>query len=111
MKYKYDEPSEINKARFLEAVGAGIVALICQAIVDAAHYIDDYDWLLKRYGELLLHPDMQVRGVTVSCIGHLARLNDRADKQQLLSMLEPLLECHDIAGRVEDAMEDINTFL
>ena len=111
MQYKYDEPSEITKARFLEVIGASTIALICQAIVDAAHYIDDYDWLLKRYGELLNHPDLQVRGVTVSCIGHLARLNNRADKQQLLSILEPFLDCQDISGRVEDAMEDINTFL
>lgn len=111
MQYRYDEPSEITKSRFLEMVASGVTISICKAIVDAVHYIDDYDWLLEQYGELLHHRDVQVRGVTVSCIGHLARLNDEADKRQLLSILEPLLSCKDIVGRVEDAIEDINTFL
>jgi hypothetical protein len=111
MRYKYDEPSGITKEKFLEVIAAGVISIVCQAIVDAVHYIDDYDWLLNQYSNLLNHPDVQVRGVTVTCIGHLARLNERADKKQLLSILEPLLDISDISGRVEDAIEDIYAFL
>jgi hypothetical protein len=111
MQYKYDEPSEISKDGFRDAIASGEHVVVCKAIVDATHYIDDYNWLLEQYDELLNHRDVQARGVIVSCIGHLARLNDMADKQQLLSILEPLLSCQDIVGRVEDAIDDVNTFL
>lgn len=111
MTYVYDEPKKIDKSEFLEVVASGVVALICDAIVRAVHFIGDYDWLLCELTSLLRHSDIEVRGVTVTCIGHLARLNEKAKKDELLSVLEPLLSDGDFAGRVEDAIEDVNTFL
>ena len=111
MTYVYEEPKSIDKSEFLKIVASGVIALICDAIVRAAHFINDYDWLLQQYMLLLKHPDIEVRGVTVTCIGHLARLNGNAKKDELLSILEPLLSDSDLAGRVEDAIDDVNTFL
>ncbi len=111
MTYVYEEPKNIDKPEFLKVVASGVIALICDAIVRAAHFINDYDWLLQQYKLLLKHPDIQVRGVTVTCIGHLARLNENAKKDELLGILEPLLPDSDLAGRVEDAIDDVNTFL
>lgn len=108
---KYNKPSEINKEQFLDVVNEGIISSTCQAIVDAVYYIEDYDWVLEQFKHLLNHKDVQVRGVVVSCVGHLARTNERADKKQLLAILQPLLSHQDIIGRVEDAMEDIEIFL
>jgi len=111
MSYTYDERTEISKDQFLQIIAKGVVVPICQAIVSAAHSIKDYKWLILQYTLLLEHPDVEVQGVTVSCIGHLSRLNESAKKDELLAILEPLLKREDIAGRVEDAMEDVNTFL
>ena len=111
MSYKYNEPTDITKEKFSQIIAEGIIVSMCQAIIDAVHYISDYDWLLAEFRKLLNHTNAEVRGVTVSCIGHLARLNKNADKDQLLQILQPLLSDDEIAGRVEDAMDDINMFL
>lgn len=101
----------MNKIEFLDIVSADVITIMCDAIVRAVHFIHDYDWLLEQYSLLLEHPDIEVRGGTITCIGHLARLNDRADKVQLLEVLEPLLSDVELSGRVEDAIDDVNTFL
>lgn len=111
MKHVYDEPKEISKAEFSKILETGLIALICDAIVRAVHFIHDYDWLIQQYRLLLNHPDLEIRGVTITCIGHLARLNENANKAQLLAMLEPLSSDEELVGRVEDAIDDINTFL
>ena len=111
MNLKYDAPKEITKAEFSNIVSVGVIALICEAIVRAVHFIYDYDWLVEQFVPLLNHPSPEVRGTTITCFGHLARLNQDANKQQLLRILEPLLADEQLAGRIEDAIDDINTFL
>ncbi len=111
MSYSYDVPKSIDKNEFLDIVSAGVIALVCDAIVRSAHFIHDYDWLLQQYILLLKHPNIEVRGVTVTCIGHLARLCENADKAQLLEILDPLLSDDELSGRVEDAIDDVRTFL
>ncbi|MBB5321166.1 hypothetical protein [Marinobacter oulmenensis] len=111
MTYVYDEPKDIDKSQFLKIVESGIIDLICDAIARSPNFIDDYDWLLHQYKVLLFHPDLEVRGVTITSIGHLARINEHAKKDELLGVLGPLISDHDLAGRVEDAIDDINTFL
>ena len=111
MTYIYDLPKNIDKLEFLKIVASGESALICDAIVRAAHFIDDYDWLLQQYVLLLKNQNLDVRGATVTCIGHLARLNKDAKRDELLRILRPLLLDSDLEGRVEDAIDDVNTFL
>jgi len=111
MNQLYDGPTKIDKQEFIRIIESGVIVLICDAIIRAAHYIYDYDWLLKQYSQLLKNPDVEIRGATVTSIGHLARLNEKANKAQLLKILQPLLSNHDIVGRVEDAVDDVNTFL
>jgi|GEM_PF-2303991 len=110
MSLRYRAPSDIGKTKFLEIIAEDVVALVCQAIVDAVHNIEDYNWLLAQFIGLLSHPNEQVRGVTATCIGHLARLNPEADREQLLSILRPLLSDPSITGQVEDAIDDVCTF-
>lgn len=111
MSLKHNEPKNIDKDTFLKNVSEGVVVLVCQSIVNAVHSISDYDWLLEQFCMLLNNPEMQIRGVTVSSIGHLARLNKQANKKQLLKILQPLLSDDEISGRVEDAIDDVNMFL
>lgn len=111
MNLKFDASKEITKAEFSNILGMGGIALICDAIVRAVHFIYDYDWLVEHFVPLLSHPSLEVRGVTITCFGHLARLNQDANKQQLLGLLKPLLADEELAGRIYDAIDDINTFL
>ena len=107
----YVEPTEISKNEFVQTIASGSIESKCDAIVRAAHFILDYDWLIFEFSKLINDPDHQIRGVTVTCIGHIARLHEYSDKQQLLQIVEPLLSDSEIGGYVEDAIDDINTFL
>ncbi|MGV7222489.1 MAG: hypothetical protein ACQ9MH_13270 [Nitrospinales bacterium] len=111
MRNNYKEPEHIEKDEFLTTLATNKVKPLCHAIVGVVHSIDDYDWLLKHFILLLEHPASEVRCVTVTCIGHLARLNDDADKDQLIEILTPLLSDNVLAGPAEDAIEDIQKFL
>ena len=112
MKSLYKEPSKTSKQVFLDILKENITVNVCQATVDAVHSIRDYDWLLVQLSKLLEHEDGQVRGVTATCIGHLARLcPKKADREQLLSTLSPHLSDESIIGQVEDAIDDIDIFL
>lgn len=107
----YDEPSDISKVEFSEIVANGTAESKCEAAVRAVHSIADYDWLVAEFKSLLKDPNIEVRGVAATCIGHLARLHDEANKEQLIEILNSVSEDADIQGRVEDAMDDIGIFL
>ena len=112
MKPLYKEPSKTSKQVFLDTLEENITVNVCQATVDAVHSIEDYDWLLVQLTRLLEHEDHQIRGVTATCVGHLARLcPEKADREQLLSTLSPHLSDEFIIGQVEDAIDDIDMFL
>jgi hypothetical protein len=112
MMRSYVEPTSIDKDEFAQIIASGNIKSKCNAIVRAVHSISDYDWLISEFSKLINNPNHEVRGVTVTCIGHIARLHCRhSNKQQLLQIIEPLLIDSEISGRVEDALDDINTFL
>ncbi len=111
MMRTYVEPTAIGKEEFTKTIESESIELKCDAIVRAVHSISDYDWLVSEFSKLINDSDREIRGVTVTCIGHLARLCEQSDKQQLLQIVEPLLSDSEISGRVEDAIDDINTFL
>lgn len=106
----YVEPTDISKDEFAQAFVLGSIESKCDAIVRAVHSITDYDWLVSEFSKLVNDPDHQIRGITVTCIGHIARLHEHADKQQLLHILEPLLSDSEIGGGAEDAINGIITF-
>ena len=107
----YVEPTDISKSEFLEIIESEGIEQKCDAIVRAVHFIPDYDWLIRVFSKLLSDNSIEVKGAVVTCIGHLARLNDQSTKEELLNILTPLLSDHEIVGRVEDAIDDVRTFL
>ena len=111
MKFNYKEPSYIDKENYLAAVGSGNSMEICAATINAVHYINDYDWLVNQLALSIVHNETEIRGVTVTCIGHLARLYEDANREALLALLTPLKNDEELSGRVQDAIDDINTYL
>lgn len=107
----YVEPTNISKDEFNQTIASGSIESKCDAIVRAAYFIPDYDWLVFQFTKLVNDLNYQIRGVTITCIGHIARLYENSDKQQLLKIFEPFLSDSEIGGRAEDSIDDINTFL
>ncbi len=105
---KYTEPEEISKKEFSQIMEGKYIFRMTDAIIGAVHFISDYDWLLENCLPLLKHEAIEVRMVTVACLGRLACLNPDAKKEQLLGILEPLLADREIRRMVENTMSDIN---
>jgi len=106
----YESVKGIDKQEFSDLINQGRGEYICDALVRAVHHIDDHKWNLDNCTLFLQHSDPEVRGVAITCIGHIARLGG-GDKKELLRTLKTLLDDEELNGRVEDAIEDINTFL
>ena len=100
MNIRYGSPKEISKAEFLEILGVGVIENICDALVRAVYFISDYNWLVEQFVSLLGHASLEVRGVTITCLGHLVQRNQDANKQQLLDILQPLLLDQQLVGSV-----------
>lgn len=111
IRARYQKPeSAITKQRFLELEQSKDIEQVCEAIIASAYHISDVQWLIQRYQLLLELDSAEVRGATVSALGHLARLRSGVSSEQLLSILRPLEMDKDIGGRVEDAIEDVQRF-
>ena len=110
MSSKNNRLSDQARQNLMKTLSNKETSHICQAIVDATHVVSDYEWLVEQLLELTKHSDIEVRRVAVTCIGHLARLHRARDKKLLLEILEPLQYQSDIAGRVSDAIDDVNMF-
>lgn len=55
-------------------------------------------------------PDAWVRGVAATCVGHVARVHRAVDAPRLVPLLRRLSADARTAGRVEDALSDIEMF-
>jgi hypothetical protein len=72
----------------------------------------DWEWVQDRCLEFLDHPDSRVKALAVTCLGHLARIHRKLDKERVVARLAAVrLRDPELAGRVEDATEDIEQYL
>jgi hypothetical protein len=56
------------------------------------------------------HEDADIRGLAVTCLGHLARIHGYIDREKVIPVLKLLLNDSEIVGRVEDALSDIKMY-
>jgi hypothetical protein len=84
---------------------------VCATIIRAAHHVEDWRWVEERALQLLQSADVEVRGAAVTALGHLARIHRRLDLERVVPALAALRNDPALEGRVEDAMDDIRTFI
>ncbi|WP_167080781.1 hypothetical protein [Massilia aquatica] len=53
---------------------------------------------------------MNIAGVSATCLGHIARIHRKLEKEKVIAALRMKLDRSEIAGVVEDALDDISTF-
>ena len=111
MQNLYRNSDQISKNEFCIILKGGDTQNLCQAIISSVNSIQDYHWLIQRYKKLLHHDNPEVRGVTITCIGHLARINEESDKSELLNILKEIPSDDEVFPRVEDAIDDIDLYL
>ncbi|WUR12178.1 hypothetical protein E7V67_021115 [[Empedobacter] haloabium] len=85
-------------------------------VIDALMYlcfnINDPDWAQEKCLDAIENGmNEDIRGLGITCIGHIARMHGKIDRQKVMPALERKLKDSALSGRAQDAMDDIETFV
>jgi hypothetical protein len=106
---RYQEPIPIAHSVAAERLHSDDLVEVATTLVSAAFYDPDWRWVESECLRLMEDPHADIRGVAATCIGHLARIHG-AISERARSRVEALLRDHEIAGVVQDALDDIRQF-
>jgi hypothetical protein len=81
------------------------------ALLSAAYYDPDWNWVQERCLALSHHPDHNVRWIAATCLGHLARIHRQLDVELVLQRLTEMKADPLVKPAVEDALDDIRLYL
>lgn len=99
-----------GRAELEQAVAAGEALAICEAMVAVAFNDDDWQWAQTRFVGLSEHPHSSVRALAATCLGHVARIHNRIDRDVVLPVLDRLFADPATRGYAETAREDVDMF-
>ena len=85
--------------------------IVARALISAALYDSDFDWVQQQCLEFLNGPDIGLRGTALVGLGHLARLHGRLDVATLNEQLAGAERHPILAGFVADLRRDIEMFI
>ena len=85
-------------------------------VIDALMYlcfnINDPDWIQDKCIEAIENgSNDDIRGLGITCIGHVARMYAKIDKEKVMPVLERKLHDESLSGRAQDALDDIDAFV
>ena len=81
------------------------------ALMYACFYIDDADWIQKQCLDILNRDvDKEVKNLAITCLGHVARIHTKINKEKVLPVLRKLLSDPEFSGAAGDALDDIDIF-
>jgi len=108
---RYEEVRPVSRDEADAAFSSGSPEAISRALVSIAYHDDDWRWVQDTCIAFTNYPDPQVSGLAVTCLGHLARIHGTLDMEKVLPVLQKLRSDPKIAGRVDDALDDIEMYL
>ena len=111
MKYERIEP--IDKTRAKKLLANGDRDAVYRTLVSVAMFESDRRWAQAQCLRFAKHKDSFVRGVAVTCLGHLARIHWAIDEDDVVPVVRELLHDSDpeTRGKAQDALSDFSTFL
>ena len=108
---RFQEVTPISREQALTAFASNEVEAICDALIRITYHDPDWHWVQEQCVMFAEFPDVDVRGLAVTCLGHLARIHRRLNVKEVSPLLESLLNDPDVAPRVVDTIDDIKMFI
>jgi hypothetical protein len=105
-----ESKENLSKERILERLKSDNVRVVTDALLYATFNLDDWVWVQDECLKLADHHNADIKGLSVTCLGHLSRMHSAIDKDRVIPVLLDKLNDSDIAGRVRDALDDIEMF-
>ncbi|WP_262501767.1 hypothetical protein [Pseudomonas lundensis] len=85
---------------------------LIEALMYAVFNIDEPRWIQEECHELICSDkSLNVRGLAITCLGHIARIHGAIDKNITVPLLMKLSKDKDLSGRASDALDDIEQFV
>jgi hypothetical protein len=111
MKYEKIEP--ISKAQAESLLKKDHCETICRTLVRVALFETNRRWAQSQCLRFASHKDSFVRGVAVTCLGHLARIHKVIDEDEVMPVVRKLLQDCDpqTRGKAEDTISDFSIYL
>jgi hypothetical protein len=108
---KYDRVNPISREEAIAAFASGDLETICDSLVRITFHDPDWQWVQAQCIVWARHPNADVRGLAVTCLGHLARIHAKLDLERVSPLLKELVADPDVSPRVDDALDDIEMFV
>jgi hypothetical protein len=108
---RYVEIEPITRQEAEVAFASGVSREICLGLVRLVYHDDDWHWLQEKCIEMSQDSDVFVAGVAVTCVGDVARIHRTLELDKVLPVLKELRANPELAGRVDDALGDIEIFM
>lgn len=106
----YDNIPPVDKQYAERVFDSNDVEKICEAMVGVAFYEQDWKWAQDKYLDLFKSDNPDISGLAATCLGHIARIHHKIEKEKVVNALRARINNNEIAGRIEDALEDIEKF-
>jgi len=71
----------------------------------------DWQWAQDLCLDLINHTNNNISYLAVTCLGHIARIHGKIDKEKVFDAFQLKMSDKEIVGRIEDAISDINMFV
>lgn len=107
---KYEKIDPINKQEADEIFSSDDFDKICYALVAIAFHEPDWKWAQDKCLFFFQSTNSDLSGLSATCLGHIARIQKRLEKEKVIKVLNSRLNNIEIAGRIHDALDDIKQF-
>lgn len=108
---EYHEIFPMDRAGIERLLESGNEKAIIDALLSAAFYERDWQWVQETCLRFLDHPAKWVRWNAATCLGHIARIHKKLDLEIVLPKLLAAKNDIEIASNVDDTLDDINWHL
>lgn len=103
---------QYNKKELEVMLKSQNVDVVIDALMYLCFNVADREWVLQKCIDAVnegLNND--IKGLGVTCIGHVARIYKDIDRSKIIPFLESKLQDASLVGRVQDALQDIEKFI
>ncbi len=84
---------------------------VTKALLSATYYDADWRWVEDHCLRLLDSSSHDVRGLVITCLGHLARIHGILDRDAVVPILHRLVHDPEVGGRAQDALDDVEMYV
>ncbi|QGU86708.1 hypothetical protein [Erwinia sorbitola] len=101
-----------NKLHLEKLLDSGESRKVTDTLLYIAYNVSDIEWAEEQLMRMANDSDDDISGLALTCLGHLARVNGKIDKNIVIPFLKDKMSSSNemVSSRAKDALDDINMF-